>query len=45
MHSMFTKSQKQMYQTIMRYLLFRMYLFGPELVNLERKKKSQETID
>ena len=38
MHSMFTKSQKQMYQPIMSYLLFRMYLFGPVLVNLERKE-------
>ena len=38
MYSMFTKSQKHLYQTIMSYLLLRMYLFGPVLVNLERKE-------
>ena len=38
MYSMFTKSQKHLYQTIMSYLLLRMYLFGRVLVNLERKE-------
>ena len=44
MHGMFTKSQKQLlYQAIMSYLFFRMYLFGLVLVNLERKEITRKT--